>query len=164
MVLCKGPWDHKVPNFKTFFFSYKHEALTLNQLMDELEDRDRIPLSPSGISINIFPPEDEILTDEDSGKEDNVEMQKLPAAKLRAEAEFYISSNEEGDGYESEDNLPLSNFINKNKIKSQDNFFSAWSDDDEANNNANDTTNLTKVFDKLIDDDLIDLLVAATNR
>ncbi|KAJ3654439.1 hypothetical protein Zmor_013628 [Zophobas morio] len=88
-----------------------------------LEDPDRIPLPPSGISINIFSPEDEILTDEDSGKEDHVEMQKLPAAKLRAEAEFYISSNEQGDGYESEDNLPLSNFIIKNKIKSQDNFF-----------------------------------------
>ncbi|KAF2886820.1 hypothetical protein ILUMI_19353 [Ignelater luminosus] len=55
----------------------------------------------------------QIVTDEDSGEEDNVVIQNLPGAQLRADAEDYTSSDEESNGYESEDNLPLSNFVTR---------------------------------------------------
>ncbi|KAF2879936.1 hypothetical protein ILUMI_26224 [Ignelater luminosus] len=49
--------------------------------MDELEDPDNIPLPSAGISINLFPPKDEIVTDKDSGEEDNT-----PRIKKKQEA------------------------------------------------------------------------------
>ncbi|KAF2881100.1 hypothetical protein ILUMI_25066, partial [Ignelater luminosus] len=49
-------------------WNYRHKALTLNELIDELDDPDNIPLPPSGISINIFPHNDEIVTDKILGK------------------------------------------------------------------------------------------------
>ncbi|KAF2896625.1 hypothetical protein ILUMI_09549, partial [Ignelater luminosus] len=65
-------------------------------------------------NINIFPPKDEIVTDENFGEQDNVVIQNLPGAQLRAEAEYCILSDED-----TEDNLPLSNFVTKNKKKQE---------------------------------------------
>ncbi|KAF2879405.1 hypothetical protein ILUMI_26765 [Ignelater luminosus] len=111
--------------------THGHKELTLNELMDDLEDPDNFPLPPSGISINIFPPKGKIVTD--FGEEDNVVIQNPPGAQLRAEAEYYILSDEESDGYKSEDNLPLSNFVTKNKKKTRS---YKWEKDDIQNDFA----------------------------
>ncbi|KAF2884084.1 hypothetical protein ILUMI_22090 [Ignelater luminosus] len=147
-----------------YLICYRHKALTLN-------DPDSIPLPPSGITINIFPPEDKIVIDEDFGEEDNVVIENFSEAQLRAKAEYYISSDKENDGYELEENLSLSNFVTKNKKKPrsfewekvdiQNDFFSVWPD---VQNNYNKTSNPVELFYKFVDDKIIDLLVAETNN
>lgn len=161
------------------FSSYKHKPLTLIELIDELENPESIPVPPSGIII--FPPEDEILTDEDSGEEDNVAIENLPGAQLRAEAEYQITpvvdDEEDNDGFDSEDDLPLSGLIKRKRIMKKSNykwekldirsdFLPDWQEN-QGNNISNgqveDLSDPIHLFFKFFDEDIIDLFVKETN-
>lgn len=42
------------------------------------------------------------LTDEDSGDEDNIDINNLPASQRRAEAELFISVSNDTDGHDGQ--------------------------------------------------------------
>ncbi|KAJ8914213.1 hypothetical protein NQ315_002840 [Exocentrus adspersus] len=68
---------------------YWKRPMTLNELLEEAENLDiNDDLIPN--EIIIFPPENNALTDEDSGDESNVEINNLPGGQLRAAAELVL--------------------------------------------------------------------------
>lgn len=79
--------------------------------MEEIENLDESYDIPDTISI--FPPSDGYETDEDSGDEAKVDINNLPGNQLRAEAEVSFENNDilSADGYDREDELPLSSFL-----------------------------------------------------
>jgi hypothetical protein len=80
--------------------------LTLHELLKELENPDEIPKVPDGIIL--FPPEkaNDDVTDEDSGDEDVVAIENLPASQLQMVAELE-NVNDDLDN-DPEDDIPLS--------------------------------------------------------
>ncbi|XP_045481005.1 piggyBac transposable element-derived protein 3-like [Harmonia axyridis] len=90
---------------------YWKKPLTLHELMEEIENLDESYDIPDTISI--FPPSDGYETDEDSGDEAKVDINNLPGNQLRAEAEVSFENNDilSADGYDREDELPLSSFL-----------------------------------------------------
>lgn len=66
----------------------------------------------SQADVVMLPPNDTAGTDEDSGEEDNMSPDNLPRNQLRALAEIHVNHDDE---YDSEDDLPLARFVNKNK-------------------------------------------------
>lgn len=69
-------------------FRNLHKQLTLNEVIEELEQDDEAIVSDS---ITIMPPENcnAKVTDEDSGDEDFVLLQNLPGSQLRAPDEVH---------------------------------------------------------------------------
>jgi len=94
-----------------FFRDYWKRPLTLNELLEEAENLDvndeQIPSE-----IIIFPPDNNHLTDEDSGDEDTVDISNLPGGQLRADAEVNFENTES----DIEDDLPLSHFVKRKKM------------------------------------------------
>lgn len=82
----------------------------MHELLEELQ-RDDIEIPEN---IYILPPENANgkITDEDSGEEDNVDLNNLPGGQLRAQVEVELNGDQhnEEDDWESEDDLPLSTF------------------------------------------------------
>lgn len=68
-----------------FYRDYWTRPLTLNELLEEAEN---LETDEEGVpdEILIFPPENNELTDEDSGEEDDVLLQNLPRSQLIAHA------------------------------------------------------------------------------
>lgn len=115
-------------NFIFFFcFRYWTKPLTLHELLEEADKLDSISEIPKNIVI--FPPDNanQDLTDEDSGEEDDIQINNLPGSQLRAEAEVLESVHElndlpsvshitaESEIWDSEDDLPLSVYISKKR-------------------------------------------------
>ncbi|KAG5860884.1 hypothetical protein JTB14_021741 [Gonioctena quinquepunctata] len=93
-------------------WNYRHRALTLHDLLEELEDPDNISEPPQGIIL--FPPDNanDDITDEDSGEENEMSINDLPGSQLRAKVDIIG-----GDGSDLEDDLPLSYIQSKNRSR-----------------------------------------------
>ncbi|KAK9745691.1 hypothetical protein QE152_g6714 [Popillia japonica] len=82
-------------------------GLTLHELLTEIENNaEDIALADSGIDIVLIPPNNacDDQTDVDSGDEELVSINNLPAAQLNAAAELHLSDNNESS--DPEDNIP----------------------------------------------------------
>lgn len=134
--------------------------------------------------ITIFPPNNASsdLTDEDSGDEDVVNINNLPASQLQAPAEiaFLDADNE----FSSEDELPLSAFVSppstsksiqsckgKNVAKKRKKY--NWVKEDLPISQVQEVVSLEEMeisenplqlFEKFFDEELINLIVAESNR
>lgn len=89
--------------------------LKLHELLEYIENVDDIPTLPDGIVM--YPPEDAnaIVTDEDSGDDDNVTISNLPGGQLRSKVEILFDKDPPGretEEEDSEDDLPLSTIKN----------------------------------------------------
>lgn len=75
--------------------------MRLHEILEEIEKIEHDCVTPH--EIILLPPENAnaVITDEDSGIEDEVTIQNLPSSNLRAEAE--ITRNDE---YSDENDLP----------------------------------------------------------
>lgn len=126
----------------------------------------------SQADVVMLPPNDTAGTDEDSGEEDNMSPDNLPRNQLRALAEIHVNHDDE---YDSEDDLPLARFVNKNKerrppSKIQRSYH--WTDGDiiqESENWQNDEEDAneelpTELFFKLFDENIFELLSQESNR
>lgn len=74
-----------------------------------LEDDDEILENATGITI--FPPENEEVTDEDSGDENVVDINNLPGLQLRAPAEINLNQRVDDSDFSSDDDLPIAKLI-----------------------------------------------------
>jgi hypothetical protein len=83
-VLLKGQWANTLIFFR---------GVTLTELLSLIEEDDgEVDTSPANIAILLPVNACDVLTDEDSGEEDNINVNNLPASQLRAEVEiFYIN-------------------------------------------------------------------------
>uniref|UniRef100_A0A6P7FX29 PiggyBac transposable element-derived protein 3-like n=1 Tax=Diabrotica virgifera virgifera TaxID=50390 RepID=A0A6P7FX29_DIAVI len=84
--------------------SYWKKPLTLAELLEEIEKEDiDVP-----DSIAILPPENanDDVTDEDSGEEDNVDIENLPGCQLRAECQVSVPNQSDSD-----DDKSLADFV-----------------------------------------------------
>lgn len=97
----------RASNLRIFF------RLSLHELLAELEDDE-----PEGADIYMIPPEDGAETDQDSDKSDEeheANPNHLGPATLRSECEAVIFRRQPAEAdWDSEDDLPLSNFVQKN--------------------------------------------------
>ncbi|XP_030752324.1 piggyBac transposable element-derived protein 3-like [Sitophilus oryzae] len=147
---------------------YWKKPLTLAELLEELES-DSIPQVPKGIVI--FPPEnanDTCDTDEDSGDENDVVPNNLPGVQLRAQAEIDFEVESDND-WDSDDGLPLSNFIERRPKNSKtfaytlnkdlENSFLEWQPIQNVKNNRSPGTTFKIFFDK----DLVEEIVNFSN-
>nr|CAH7764628.1 unnamed protein product [Callosobruchus chinensis] len=66
--------------------------------------------------IIIFQLADGGVTDEDSGEEDNVVINNLPGLQLRTLTEVVLQNTENASDFDSEDELPLSRFLRRQKV------------------------------------------------
>ncbi|KAK4885284.1 hypothetical protein RN001_001555, partial [Aquatica leii] len=93
----------------------KWTGLTLNELLEELEDVHNADL-PSNIEIILIPPENEVVTDEDLGDEDNLSINNLPRSQINTIAELnYDIKQQDTEIQDPEDNIPLSEIRTKLK-------------------------------------------------
>lgn len=127
--------------------------------------------------IVMLPPENACgnITDEDSGDEDYVHPNNLPATQLRAPAELNPRTQCHSDSeFESEDEIPLAELFRKDKRRHRKVTSCQWiaSDfetptADEWPRETTDSFKLTTaldLFEKFFDDTLINILVEETNR
>lgn len=86
-VLLKGQWV----NVRLF------RRATLTDLFSILEEDDDHDVSTPIIDVAIMPPNNfcDMLTDEDSGDEDGMDVNNLPPSQLRAEAEFFYQNSDD---------------------------------------------------------------------
>jgi hypothetical protein len=89
--------------------------LTLNEIIEELEEDDSVEIPDS---IVILPPENcnADVTDEDSGDENQVNLNNLPGSQLRAPGEACFRS--ERDSSDDED-VPLIQFSKRRRVNSE---------------------------------------------
>ncbi|XP_074038502.1 uncharacterized protein [Leptinotarsa decemlineata] len=105
-------------------WSYFKRPLTALELMEEIENIDDDTKLPDAIVL--FPPinANEGDTDEDSGDEENVGIDNLPAGQLNAEVEIRLNSGEEENvGNKDELDFPDENNGMENNDISQDNSY-----------------------------------------
>lgn len=121
-----------MPN-NDLFFSYWTKPLKVHELIEELEGSD----SEIPENIYIFPPDNanNENTDEDSGEEDNVELNNLPGSQLRAEVEIRArrsiqTRDVEDASWDSDDDLPLATFVKRSKIVSKKKRTYKWTKND----------------------------------
>lgn len=154
-----------------------HRGVSLNEVLAILEDDDdngnRVE------EICIFPPinaADE-LTDEDSGDEDYLQIDNLPASQLRAPAEVVFEGRnaEHTSSDDSDDDLPLSELakkqnLRKRKAKKQKRY--NWVKEDlefsvtdfEGPPFSMESENPLELFFKFFDDEVIELILTETNN
>ncbi|CAH1972734.1 unnamed protein product [Acanthoscelides obtectus] len=104
------------------YWNYWKRPLKLHELMAEIENIDDDELIRDTIAV--LPPvnANEYNTDEDSGDENEVDINNLPGSQLMAEVEVVFEnkgSNQttvESD-FDSDDDLPLSTFLTKKRPK-----------------------------------------------
>lgn len=147
----------------------------MNELLEEAENlelgSDLIPEE-----IIIFPPEDNENTDEDSGEEDNVEINNLPGRQLRATAEVKLPEtlldSQQSDEFDSDDDLPLSHFVKRpKKSKSSNKNEFIWTSNDISSNmppwcniyGPKQELSPAETFCLFFDDDVMDMLVTFSN-
>jgi hypothetical protein len=71
-------------------------GVTLAELLSLIEEDDgEVDTGPANIAILLPVNACDVLTDEDSSEEDNINVNNLPASQLRAEAEFFDINDEE---------------------------------------------------------------------
>lgn len=136
----------------------------MTELLEEIENIDEnIVDIPE--KIIIFPPEnanEDRETDEDSGDENIVSLNNLPAPQLRAKAEVITLPNEE---WESDDEKPLSTFVQR-KPKKQKSFcytindlnvadFPIWKNVSTVRNNLSPTATFHLFFDQEVIDQIL---------
>ncbi|KAJ8928847.1 hypothetical protein NQ314_018532 [Rhamnusium bicolor] len=107
-------------NRHLFTFRHWKRPLTLNELLEEVENIDNIADIPN--EIIIFPPENanDYNTDEDSGDETEVMLSNLPGSQLRGNVEVFMDQDQEDnleENWDSEDEMPLSSFKKLKKPK-----------------------------------------------
>lgn len=136
-----------------------------------LEEEDYSPDGES-IEINLMPPNDNGDTDEDSGNEENVDINNLPGSQLLVEAEINRSILEEDEEWYEDDLIPLSQLAKKSKVEVLKKKYkwvagglnlteieSEWPEISTAENN---NTPL-ELFQRFFDSEVIDMLVSYTN-
>ncbi|CAH1963883.1 unnamed protein product [Acanthoscelides obtectus] len=152
------------------YWNYWKRPLKLHELMAETENIDDDELIPDTIAV--LPPvnANEYNTDEDSGDENEVDINNLPGSQLMTEVEVVFEnkgSNQttvESD-FDSDDDLPLSTFLTKKRPKlSKPNY--SWKKGDinqdfpewvNASGPKNSLSPL-ELFFQFIDDEIIDLV------
>lgn len=138
------------------------------ELLEELENDSTTDI-PTGIII--FPPEnanENCDTDEDSGAEDDVVPNNLPGVQLRAPAEIEFDM-EGDDDWDSDDDLPLSTFVERRPKhiktfvytlnKDLDSTFMQWKPVESVQNNRSPGN----IFNLFFDENLIGEIVNFTN-
>lgn len=164
----------------THFVYFVSRGLTLHEALAILEDDADSACRAN--QITIFPPNNATadFTDEDSGPEDFVLMDKLPASQLQTQAEvaFEIPNNEDGfSSDDSDDDLPLSTLLAtckkkqaKTRIKKQKTI--NWVKEDlatpeksfETPKNFSISGNPLELFRKFFDEEVINLILTQTNK
>lgn len=147
----------------------------MNEALAMLEDDDLQNLDPT---IVLLPPENACgdITDEDSGDENLLEVDNLPASQLRAPAEVVFSRQKEDSDFDEEDDIPLSNLCKKTKTsKSKKRKLDCrWTavpfdppklseDWPTVSIDMEEKTPL-QLYENFFDDELIDIIVNETNR
>ncbi|XP_045479725.1 piggyBac transposable element-derived protein 2-like [Harmonia axyridis] len=148
-------------------------GLTLEQALALIEDESIENVR----EVAIFPPINACteVSDEDSGKEDFLDLNNLPGAQLQAPAEIQTESTDE---YSSEDNLPLSIWKrtcqnNRKKTNPKKKKIYNWVKEDLilpsiANSDMNlkyQSSSFPVVqFCRFFDDEVLDLIVNESNR
>lgn len=147
----------------------------MNELLEEIENIENVTDIPD--EIILFPPTNanEYNTDEDSGNDENVSPNNLPGSQLMADVEFSMRENRRENSidsikdWESEDELPLSNFVAK-RLKKTKLFnytlgkdlletFPVWNSVSHVRNNRSPLELFKCFFDK----DQVDEIVHHTN-
>ncbi|XP_017472568.1 PREDICTED: piggyBac transposable element-derived protein 3-like, partial [Rhagoletis zephyria] len=144
-----------------------------------LEDDDEILENATGITI--FPPENEEVTDEDSGDENVVDINDLPGLQLRAPAEINLNRRVDDSDFSSDDDLPIAQLIpekpaDKNLSAKKQKRYN-WTKEDlpppiisdmaadpidlRVNENMKSPLDFFECF---FDEELIDIIVEETNR
>ncbi|KAH1021938.1 hypothetical protein HUJ04_011421 [Dendroctonus ponderosae] len=122
-----------------------------------LEDDDDILEQTNDLTI--FPPQGEI-TDEDSGDENVVGLNNLPASQIQVPAEINVMPKPyNDDDFSSEDELPLSRLIPKDLPT---NNFSFTADDEIPHNEK--LKSPLELFEEFFHENVIELIVLETNR
>lgn len=167
-------------------FSFNFRGLTLNEALSMAYDDDDV--YGSGMDIYLLPPENACgnITDEDSGDENNLDIENLPGNQLRAPVEIQFnnvsksSSNSDSDNNDEEYTMPLSELAKRLSNKSKQvlkrkktdfkwvkkDFENNGSDDEWQSDISEETTKKQPVelFQKFFDNDLIELIVNESNR
>lgn len=128
-TLCCRPFKRTivicVNNIQQFSFlhsSYWKKPLTLHELLIEVENIDLEADDQSPIDVVIFPPDtaNQDLTDEDSGDEELVNINNLPASQLRGPVEILHTNQDMNNQSESDsdDDVPLSVLCGKSTFGS----------------------------------------------
>ncbi|XP_071051360.1 piggyBac transposable element-derived protein 3-like [Onthophagus taurus] len=131
--------------------------------------------------ITIFPPVNAAadLTDEDSGAENDLTVNNLPASQLQASVEIVIESNYDSD-FSSDDNIPLSELQsqntvarNKQKVKTKKRqMHYSWIKEDlkllptdfDSPTNSAITENPLEFFSNFFDEEVIELILNQSNK
>lgn len=165
----------------TMLFYFR--GLSLHEVLDLLEGDEEICNLADEISI--FPPNNACadITDEDSGAEESVNINNLPALQLQAPAEIRLQVRKNAEGIssdDSDDDLPLSVLQaklarnkKKNKqtpAKNQKTF--TWVKEDlpsaESNFQSRECFEVCEtameIFSKFFDDEVIELILTETNK
>ncbi|KAK4887144.1 hypothetical protein RN001_003415 [Aquatica leii] len=148
---------------------YYKKLLTAHELLEEIKKIDDVSQLPD--SVVLYPPinANGENTDEDSGEDDDVTMDNLPGSQLNAPAEA-IYGQKEDNLYDSEDELPLSNFLKEKHFKKKPRNFSweqkdllcnlpQWQEDYSPKNQQSPV----EIFTSFLDDSLIEMLVDQSN-
>lgn len=150
--------------------------------MEEIDNIDNVADIPN--EIILFPPDNanEYNTDEDSGDENDVVLNNLPGSQLRGIVEVSMGKNQEDrkesedviddvtvDNWNSDDDLPLSTFVQR-KIKKTKEFHYLLGKDIEENFPIWNSVFYTKnnrspasIFKSFFDKNLIDKITQCTN-
>ncbi|PSN47231.1 PiggyBac transposable element-derived protein 3, partial [Blattella germanica] len=161
---------------------YWKKLLTLHELLEEVEKLDSDPNIPEHIDITIFPPDNSNNdnTDEESGEEENVNINNLPGSQLRVEAELLKKTNNEENVDNSEgsysDNIPSTSGVKRKRKSLSQRKVSNTQSDWRINDICSDMPSWKNVvvcqnqlspvdtFFLFFDDEVIDMLVDYTNR
>lgn len=127
-------------------------------------------------SLTLLPPINacEDITDEDSGKEDDFDINNLPPSQIQSQAEVAYRAEQDSD-WDSEDELPLSTFLKKKKTvsavsKKQYHFVredlpsDTYRFPDSEENNINPACSPSDLFFLFFDDQILQTITDETNR
>lgn len=167
-----------------YLFIFYLSRVTLAEALAYIENSDEDWGDQNEADIAIMPPKNstEDLTDEDSGGEDEMSVNNLPPSQLLAEAEIMMEresdqTNEGGASseacsveWDSEDDIPLAEYVKQRKIEKtkkynwrkadlQSAINKTWSPvDTVANNNCP-----YELFSLFFDQEVLDLFVSYSN-
>lgn len=151
-----------------------HRGFSLHEALAMIEDGE-IEAS----SITLLPPNNACgdVTDEDSGDEDNVDINNLPASQMQSVVEVVASNNTIDDNWDSEDELPLTTVrhnlsVRGNTIKRKREYQYVKEDlvarEVMFRNNTEELNfsdcSPTSLFSLYFDDELFQIITEETNR
>ncbi|XP_036337526.1 piggyBac transposable element-derived protein 3-like, partial [Rhagoletis pomonella] len=152
-------------------------GISLHEVLAILEEDDTNETRVEEVCI--FPPNNATgdLTDEDSGDEDYMQMDNLPASQLQAPAEvvFERKNDESTSSEDSDDDLPLSLLqkqenVRKCNVKRQKKYnwvkedLAVIATDFEDSEVLVNTENPLELFSKFFDDEVIELILSESNK